>query len=74
MAVSAKNHQHSTHNPLSQFQQAYSIEEVLNAPPITYPLTLPMCAPISDGAAAVIVCNEDGLNALALTKIAPSKC
>jgi acetyl-CoA acetyltransferase len=60
-AVAAKNHQHSVHNPLSQYRKSYSVEEVLAAPPITYPLTLPMCAPISDGAAAAIVCNERGL-------------
>ncbi|MCP5019237.1 MAG: thiolase family protein [Ketobacter sp.] len=58
-AICAKNHLHSTHNPNAQFQQAYSIDEVLNAAPITYPLTLPMCAPISDGAAAVILCKLD---------------
>src|SRR5579864_3062962 len=60
-AVSAKNHRHSVHNPLAQYQQAYSIDEILGAPPITYPLTLPMCSPISDGAAAAIVCSEAGL-------------
>jgi len=60
-AVSAKNHQHSVHNPLSQFQNPYTIDEVLAAPPITYPLTLPMCSPISDGAAAAILCSEEGL-------------
>jgi len=60
-AVSAKNHQHSVHNPLAQFRTPYTIDEVLAAPPITYPLTLPMCAPVSDGAAAVILCSEEGL-------------
>ena len=60
-AVSAKNHQHSVHNPLSQFRKPFTIEEVLAAPPITYPITLPMCAPISDGAAAAILCTEEGL-------------
>jgi len=60
-AVSAKNHNHSVQNPLSQFQKPFSIDEVLAAPPITYPLTLPMCSPISDGAAAVILCSEEGL-------------
>jgi acetyl-CoA acetyltransferase len=60
-AVSAKNHQHSVHNPYSQFRKPFTIDEVLAAPPITYPLTLPMCAPLSDGAAAAIVCNDDGL-------------
>lgn len=63
-AISAKNHQHSVLNPLSQYQDSYTIEEVLKAPPIAYPLTLPMCAPISDGAAAAIVCNEVGLRKL----------
>lgn len=60
-AVAAKNHQHSVLNPLSQYRHTMTIDEVLAAPPITYPLTLPMCAPISDGAAAVLVCSEDGL-------------
>ena len=60
-AVSAKNHMHSEHNPHSQFRKPYTVEQILAAPPITYPLTLPMCAPLSDGAAAVIVCTEEGL-------------
>lgn len=64
-AVSAKNHQHSVHNPLAQYRQAYSVEEVLASPAITYPLTLPMCSPVSDGAAAAIVCSEAGLAKLA---------
>jgi len=60
-AVAAKNHQHSVHNELSQYRNAYTVQEVLSAPPITYPLTVPMCSPISDGAAAVIVCSKAGL-------------
>ena len=60
-AVAAKNHLHSIHNPLSQYQQAFSIDEVLASPPITYPLTVLMCSPVTDGAAAAIVCNEAGL-------------
>jgi acetyl-CoA acyltransferase len=64
-AVAAKNHGHSVHNPLAQYRNAYTIEQVLAAAPITYPLTLPMCAPISDGAAAAIVCSEAGLARLA---------
>jgi acetyl-CoA acetyltransferase len=60
-AVAAKNHAHSVHNPLAQYREAFSIEQVLAAPPISYPLTLPMCSPVSDGAAAAIVCNAAGL-------------
>ncbi len=63
-AVCAKNHCHSLHNANAQFRDAYTIEQVLAAPPITYPLTLPMCAPISDGSAAVILCSETGLKKL----------
>jgi acetyl-CoA acetyltransferase len=60
-AVASKNHGHSVHNPKAQFRQAFTIDEVLAAPPITYPITLPMCAPVSDGAAAAILCSEAGL-------------
>lgn len=63
-AVAAKNHAHSVHNPLAQFQKAFSIEEVLASPPIAYPLTTLMCSPISDGAAAVVLCNAAGLKRL----------
>jgi acetyl-CoA acyltransferase len=59
-AVAAKNHRHSVHNERAQYRNSMSIDEVLAALPITYPLTLPMCAPISDGAAAVILCTEHG--------------
>ena len=60
-AVCAKNHQHSVHNPWSQFRKPFTVDEVLAAPPITYPITLPMCAPLSDGAAAAILCTAEGL-------------
>ena len=64
-AVCAKNHQHSVHNPYSQFRKPFTIDEVLSAPPITYPITLPMCAPLSDGAAAAILCTREGLERIA---------
>ncbi len=63
-AVAAKNHLHSVHNPLAQFQKAFSIEDVLASPPIAYPLTTLMCSAISDGAAAVVLCNAAGLKRL----------
>jgi acetyl-CoA acyltransferase len=58
-AVSAKNHQHSVHNQRSQYRRGFSVEEVLAARPIVWPLTLPMCSPISDGAAAALVCSRE---------------
>jgi len=58
-AVSSKNHKHSVHNPLAQYQDptAWTISCTRRD---HYPLTLPMCSPISDGAAAAIVCSEAG--------------
>lgn len=55
--VSAKNHRHSSLNPKAQYQDAMSADDVLAAREVSWPLTLPMCAPISDGAAAAIVCS-----------------
>ncbi len=63
-AIAAKNHQHSTLNPLSQYRDTYSIDDVLDARLISWPLTLPMCSPISDGAAAAILCGEEYLDKL----------
>ncbi|MFU5112114.1 thiolase family protein [Pseudomonas aeruginosa] len=70
-AVCAKNHGHSVHNPYSQFRKPFTIEEVLAAPPITYPITLPMCAPMTDGAAAAIICTEAGLKRIGAD---PKRC
>lgn len=67
-AVAAKNHQHSVHNELSQFREPFTVDEVLAAPPITYPLTLPMCSPISDGAAAAILMTEAGMKRYGIDK------
>ena len=60
--IAAKNHTHAVHNPRAQFRAAMTADEVLAAPPITYPLTLPMCSPISDGSAAAIVCTGAALS------------
>jgi len=59
--ISAKNHVHGALNPFAQYQKAMTVEEVLQDKLIAYPLTRPMCAPIGDGAAAVLVCSERAL-------------
>jgi acetyl-CoA acyltransferase len=60
--ISSKNHHHSSMNPLAQYQNEFSVEEVLAAPEVAYPLTRPMCSPIGDGAAAVVICSEEFAN------------
>ncbi len=66
--IAAKNRRHAVSNERAQFRQAMTADEVLAAPPITYPLTLPMCAPISDGAAAALLCTPAGLQRLGGSK------
>ncbi|KOU17290.1 Nonspecific lipid-transfer protein [Streptomyces sp. WM6372] len=57
-AVGAKNHRHSANNPNAQFQDVYTVEEILAAKPIHEPLTKLQCSPTSDGAAAAVVVSE----------------
>jgi len=57
-AVAAKNTAHGALNPLAQRRQERTADEVLADRPIVEPLTRAMCAPLSDGAAAVVVCSE----------------
>ncbi|MGW7709889.1 lipid-transfer protein [Streptomyces sp. NPDC054771] len=57
-AVGAKNHRHSVNNPYAQFQDPYTVEEILAAKTIHRPLTKLQCSPTSDGAAAAVVVSE----------------
>jgi acetyl-CoA acetyltransferase len=62
--ICSKNHYHGSLNPNAQFQAAMTVDEVMNARPVTYPLTVPMCAPVGDGAAAAILCSQRYLKKL----------
>ncbi|RKJ99203.1 thiolase family protein [Alicycliphilus denitrificans] len=66
--AAAKNHTHSALNPLAQYQTPMSVEDVLQTPLIAWPLTRAMCAPISDGAAAAVVCGEKALARIGRTR------
>lgn len=65
-AVAVKNHRHAVDNPLAQYRRQFTVAEVLAAPRVAYPLTVPMCAPVSDGAAAALVCTRSALSRLGL--------
>ncbi|MCD4686561.1 MAG: thiolase domain-containing protein [Anaerolineae bacterium] len=59
--VSVKNHINAYHNPYSQKRNRYTIADVRNAPMVAWPLTrLDICV-MSDGAASVVLCSEEGL-------------
>ncbi|MEA2191795.1 MAG: hypothetical protein QOI73_1916 [Solirubrobacteraceae bacterium] len=53
--VVVKNRRHAVHNDAAQFRSAMTVDEVLASRMITAPLTLPMCSPIGDGAAALVL-------------------
>lgn len=57
--VSVKNHKHASLNPLAQYQREVSLEEVLNSRPVSWPLGVLDCCPISDGAACAILASEE---------------
>lgn len=57
--VSVKNHKHGNLNPKAQFRREITVEEVLASTMISEPLRILHCSPISDGAAAVLLCPLD---------------
>jgi acetyl-CoA acetyltransferase len=57
--VVEKNSYNGSLNPYAQYQQPRTVDEVLNSKMIAWPLTLYMCAPMSDGAAAAILCSKE---------------
>ncbi len=56
--VVVKNRRHAVLNPKAQYRSDVTVEQVLASRTIAPPLTLLMCSPISDGAAAVVVCSD----------------
>ncbi len=57
--VAVKNHRHGSLNPKAQYRDLVTVEQVLDSREIATPLTLLMCSPLGDGAAAVLLCSED---------------
>lgn len=57
--IAYKNHLHSINNPYSQFQEKYTLEQIMKSPKVFGPLTKLQCCPTSDGSAAVVLVNED---------------
>ena len=56
--IGHKNHKHSVNNPFAQFQDEYTLEDILAARMIYDPLTKLQCSPTSDGSAAAILASE----------------
>ncbi len=58
-SMSVNSHAHGALNPNAQFRKAVPITTVLGAGMVADPLGVFDCAPISDGAAAVVLCPLD---------------
>lgn len=72
--IAVKNRMHAGHNPLAYLRTPQTIEDVLGARAIVSPLTLPMCSPVTDGSAAVVVCSLDKARSLGIPVIAVRAC
>ncbi|HIE33823.1 MAG TPA: thiolase domain-containing protein [Candidatus Altiarchaeales archaeon] len=57
--VAVKNHYNASMNPNAQFPFKVSLEQVMNSAMVSDPLRLLHCSPITDGASAVVLANED---------------
>lgn len=58
-AVCVKAHKVGTHNENARFRQKFTLEDVLNSNMVNDPLRLYEICPVSDGAAAVVLCSEE---------------
>ena len=67
--VSVKNHMYGAMNPYAHIQKAITLEEAMKSSMICYPLNLYDCCLISDGAAAVVLANEEKAKKISDTPI-----
>lgn len=57
--VAVKNRRHAGLNPRAQFSAPLTVDEVVDARMIAAPLSLTMCSPLTDGAAAMVVVSAE---------------
>ncbi|BCJ86245.1 thiolase domain-containing protein [Effusibacillus dendaii] len=64
--VALKNREYAMNNPKAQFRKETTLEEIMQAHPVTAPLGLFHCSPITDGAAAVVItAGDQGIKVIA---------
>ena len=72
--VAVKNRRHAELNPLAHMRTPQTIEDVMNARMIVPPLTLPMCSPVTDGSAAILVCSLERAKTLNVPTVLVRVC
>ncbi len=58
-SVAVKNHKNGAQNPKAQFQREITLEQAMKAPVVAYPLNLFDCCSTTDGASALLICDEE---------------
>jgi acetyl-CoA acetyltransferase len=59
--VAIKNHSNGSLNPYAQFRKIITKEDYLKSQMVSYPLRLYDCAPITDGASAIVLTSQPTL-------------
>ncbi|MCC6026977.1 MAG: thiolase domain-containing protein [Archaeoglobi archaeon] len=72
--IAVKNHKNAVHNPKAQFRKEISVEDVMSSPYVAEPLKVLDCAPLSDGASAVVLANEEIAKRLCDTPVYVKAC
>ena len=62
--IAVKNQGNGKLNPKAQYGGDITVDEVMSSRQISGPLTLLMCSPIGDGAAAIVLCSEEAARRL----------
>ncbi|MBI3033694.1 thiolase domain-containing protein [Candidatus Woesearchaeota archaeon] len=57
--VAVKNHRNALNNPYAHLRKSIKVDDVMNSAKVADPIKLLDCAPISDGAAAVVIASEE---------------
>lgn len=57
--IAVKNHYNGSLNPKAHLRREITLEQAINAPIIAWPLGLFDCCPVSDGAAATVLCRAE---------------
>jgi acetyl-CoA acetyltransferase len=57
--IAVKAHANSVDNEYARFREPFTLEKVLNSAMVSYPLRLFEICPVSDGAAAVVLCSAE---------------
>lgn len=57
--VAVKSHKFASLNPKAQYRQQVTAAQVLTSRQVSEPLTMLMCSPVGDGAAALVFCSPE---------------